>query len=680
MLALIIAVAVLASSLVTLLAVMFTSRDTVPKGYVPEGYISIEDAQALISSVTLSAGAMRMEFQDLSDAEASQIASGADELWDRYERNPMADGTVEKRDWSRYASRIATEGMTAAEKALYDRYDSCCRKYLETGVDGYQGGKPGSYFYYASEVRYGDLGLSKDQAQNLFYWFKFNNPQYYFLRNAAATSGSSMFPTMYEKFSSGSERAKTTNELFDKLDGWIASISDDEVTSWQMELAANDLLCRRLEYDENEPFYQSMYSAVLLERTVCAGYSETFCAMMNAVGVNAMVALNDIHAWNVVKFDDGNYYVVDVLWNENHQDNDSPNRTYFNVGEVTAKARDSESAEHTFGSDLAAWAPGLSQKDYLPTEHDLTGSGGAGERLGVPQNLRAAGEDDGERIPVEWDPVDGASQYMVELYSGDKTTLYLSDTFEDNGVKIRYGSKSSVAVRVRSEDGERVSDWSDFLVLTTKAEAAEPTPTPGVTLDAPKNITITKDEPDITHFSWDPVDGADRYEVTLFKDARHTQTWLSGFETEPSAGYKKLQPGTTYHYGVRAMKTVDGKDYYSEWAYFSHTTPKEASNPTVSAPPSVEVAAPTNVHVIGAGSFTGVSWNAVADATGYEACRYEDSSYSKTVGPVHTCDASSTMSLFSVQSGETLYYGVRAVQEIDGVTYYSPWVNGTARP
>ena len=44
--ALIVAVAVLASVVTTLLAVIFTSRDTVPKGYVPEGYISIDDAQA----------------------------------------------------------------------------------------------------------------------------------------------------------------------------------------------------------------------------------------------------------------------------------------------------------------------------------------------------------------------------------------------------------------------------------------------------------------------------------------------------------------------------------------------------------------------------------------------------------------------------------------------------------
>ena len=29
--------------------------------------------------------------------------------------------------------------------------------------------------------------------------------------------------------------------------------------------------------------------------------------------------------------------------------------------------------------------------------------------------------------------------------------------------------------------------------------------------------------------------------------------------------------------GVRAVKTVDGEKYYSDWIYFSHKTPKETA-------------------------------------------------------------------------------------------------------
>ena len=568
--ALIVAAAILVSAVATLLTVIFTFKDAVPKNS-----ISIEDAQSQYDSLTLPAGSMIMDFQELSEWEADEILSGTEALMEAYERNPQG-GAVNERDWDRYSSSIATEWMNSAEKTLYERYDECCRTYLETGVDGYRGESSGNYFYYGSAVSFTDLNMSKDQAQSLFYWFKFNNPQYYFLLNGAASNSTAMFPMMYERFADGAERTKTTNELFDKLDGWIESISDDEITNWQMELAANDLLCRRLEYDEEEPFYQSMYSAVLLERTVCAGYSETFCAMMNAVGIDAMVALNDIHAWNVVKWDDGSCYVVDVLWNENHQDNNSPKRTYFNVGEVSAKAGDNERAQHTYGADVASWAPALSQEDYIPSEYDLTGSNGNADPLAAPQNLRTLGDGDSEQIPVGWEPVDGAAKYTVEVYSGDQKTLLMSKSFEASDISIQFGSYSSLAVRVRAENGERFSDWSEFLVVNTKAEAPQPTP-PSVTLAPPQNITITKDEPESTHFSWDPVDGADQYQVILFKDAGHTETWLSGFRTNAAMGYKKLQPGTTYYHGIRAMKTVDGKDYYSDWTYFDHTTPKESN-------------------------------------------------------------------------------------------------------
>lgn len=671
-LALVIVVAILASSVVTLLVVMFASRDTVPRGYVPEGYISIEDAQALISSATLSAGSMRMEFQELSETEARQITNGTEELLDAYERNPMEAATVNPRDWDRYASRIATEGMTAAERTLYDRYDDCCRSYLEMGVDGFQSGTPDDRFYYGSGVEYLDLGLSRDQAQDLFFWFKFNNPQYYFLRNGAATSRTAMYPMMYERFADGNERARTTNKLFDKLDSWIESICDDEITTWQMELAANDLLCRKLVYDEDEPFFQSMYSAVLLERTVCAGYSETFCAMMNAVGVDAMVALNDIHAWNVVKFDDGNYYVVDVLWNENDTDNDSPLRTYFNVGEVSAKAWDTDEAQHTFGASLIAWAPDLSQSDYVPTEYDLTGSRGVTERLGTPQNLRS-GDDDGEAITVDWDPVDGAAQYTVELYDGDQTTLLLSKVFPEPGVSVLYGSSPALALRVRAEDGERMSEWSELLAFTTRAEAAEPSPSPSpaVVLDAPQNIVITKDEADTTHFSWDEVEGADQYQVILFKDPEYTETWLSSFRTEPTKGYTKLQPGTTYYHGIRAMKTVDGEDHYSEWTYFSHTTPEAPATPAPSAGP-VTVGVPANITFDkDEPEAIRFSWDTVEGADQYQVVQFKDAGYQEILRDSFTTDT--FRDFINLTPGETCYFGVRAVKTVDGEDRYSDW-------
>ena len=674
--ALIVAVAVLASVVTTLLAVIFTSRDTVPKGYVPEGYISIDDAQALIAAATLPAGAMNMEFQEISDAEANQISNGADDLWDAYERNPMAGGSVEPRDWDRYASRIATEGMTNEEKTLYGRYDACCRKYLEMGVEGYRGGQSGNYFYYGSEVRFVDLGLSKDQAQSLFYWFKFNNPQYYFLRNAAASSATSMFPMMYERFANGSERTKTTNELFDKLDGWIESISSGGATDWQMELAANDLLCRKLDYDEKEPFYQSMYSAVLLERTVCAGYSETFCAMMNAVGVDAMVALNDIHAWNVVKMDDGNYYVVDVLWNENKENNDDPKRAYLNVGETTAKARDSGKAEHTFGVDLAAWAPALSQADYVPTRYDTTGSDGDAVHLDPPQNLRVISDEDGI-VGVAWDPVDGADQYTVELYTSDGKTLLMSKSFEKADVTVRLGSYTSLAVRVCAEvqkDGTSYpSGWSDFLTVTTKTGSAEPTPTPtsGVTLDAPKHITITKDEPEAFRFSWDEVEGAEQYQIVVFKDKAYTETWVSSFRTSASMGYTKLVPGATYYYGVRAVKTVDGEEYYSDWTYFSHKTPENAAQ--VTPTPGVTLDAPKRITVIkDEPEATGFSWDEVEGADQYEFMLFKDAEHTETWVGGFREEASGSFKKLTPNT--TYYYGVRAVKTVDGEKYYSDWI------
>ena len=183
-------------------------------------------------------------------------------------------------------------------------------------------------------------------------------------------------------------------------------------------------------------------------------------------------------------------------------------------------------------------------------------------------------------------------------------------------------------------------------------------------MSAPQNITITKDEPTITRFSWDPVEGAEQYQIILFKDAEHTETWLSGFQAKTSMGYQKLQPGKTYYYGVRAMKTVDGKGYYSDWTYFKHTTPKEDAQPTLAAPQNITITKdePTVFHF---------SWDPVEGAEQYEVIMYEDAERTEIL--LSGFRDQPTKGYESMTPGKTYYYGIRAVKTVDGEDLYSDW-------
>ena len=471
-LAAMIAAAMLFSTLSTLLAVSLTSQGRAPEGYVPAGCISIADAQALLAAA-LPAGGLEGSVEEISEETGLEISRAVLEMESSY--TPPAAPLASARDWSVYTTELAKNGMTSAESAYYDRLDALCRRYMDSeALDGVNYEACGCY---ATDCAvYSDLGLTFDQARAVAWWFKYNNPQYYFitpqiLKSPEGSATEALWLCMYSFAADGEDRAAVTNRLFSKLDRWIESVNDDEVTTWQKELSANNLLCQKIVYSASD-LEQSLYAAVVLERTVCSGYAQAFSAMMNASGIDTVVALGPGHAWNVVRFDDGNYYAVDVCWNDDKYNDDVPANNYFNVGEVTATKDDNEKESHTYRADTAAWTPVLSQNDYVPTHYDITGLEAAGAGLGTPGNFR-----------------------------------------------------------------------------------------------------VTKDLADSCSLAWDAVEGADRYEIALFRDAEYQRLWSSSFTGHTAVKYYELQPGTTYYYAVRAVKSIDGRDCCSGWAYLPHATP-----------------------------------------------------------------------------------------------------------
>lgn len=562
------------------------SGESVSREDMLVNYMSVEELQVLLPLTVLQEGYLEGQFQEIPEEAGDQISNMVAEMELAYLENPPADmPSVKARDWGRYTSQLAREGLPPGQGAFYDRLDALCRRYLDNGaLDGVEYKKFGCFT--TDAVMYSDLGLEMEEAYDILWWFKYNNPQYYFLEGWGLKTSEALYPYLYDFAVSGEERVKITNELFDKLDGWIGSVNDDEVTNWQRELAANHLLCDRIvynaEYMGDYRIDQSLYSAVMMESTVCAGYAQAFCAMMNASGVETVVALSPVHAWNVVCLDDGGYYAVDVTWNDNEDEDGEPGHRFLNVGEVSLKSLDSEK-EHTYTDVYTTWIPGISQDDYVPTQYDRTGED-PDESVtlpGTPENLHVVSDEDGI-LGVMWNAVDHASGYTVEIYNSDGTKLLTSASFQNPYMTVRYGTRDLLAIRVRAEavlDGEEyVSDWSEFLLADTSAvQEPESSESGQEDLHAPGNFAVTDVGTSYASFAWDRVEGAAQYQVVLFRDEEHSQTWVSSNVTDPAIKYVKLQPDTRYHYGVRAMKTVDGEDIYSDWGYFSLTTTAETS-------------------------------------------------------------------------------------------------------
>ncbi len=464
----------------------------VPEGYVPAGYISVEDVEALFAALSLPVGYLDGNSGEITNEDEAEISKEIVEMESAF---VAADAPqVTARDWSIYTSQLAKEGLMFEESALYERLDELCRRYMDSAaLDGVA--IQGTSSKVSDMVDFGDLNLAKEQASNLAFWFKYNNPQYYFITSSIVTTSSQRLGfVMYDFAVDGEERVRITNEMFGKLDGWIEAAGKGGDTTWQKEFSANNLLCKNIFYnDEYAANYdlmgQTLYSAVMLEGTVCAGYAGAFSAIMNALGTETMVALSPTHAWNVVRYDDGNYYAVDVTWNDNKNDDNNPNNQYFNVGETTLKMGDG--GVHTYSARYMTWSPEISRDD-CPNGDQVSSI----TQLDMPKNLRVTSEEDG-KIHVAWDPVEGAIGYDIEIFSGDKTKILVSQQLETSSVSLTYGSRDSMAVRVRAKAGsgeaDGVSEWSEFLSIETEVKGASRPE--AITLGAPENVRVVKEEP-----------------------------------------------------------------------------------------------------------------------------------------------------------------------------------------
>lgn len=88
----------------------------------------------------------------------------------------------------------------------------------------------------------------------------------------------------------------------------------------------HDWIAKRVSYDNS--FGPTCFEATSVflapYKTVCEGYSEAFKMLCDRAGIPCIVVVGDAgepHAWNYVKMEDGNWYAVDVTWDDQNDEN-----------------------------------------------------------------------------------------------------------------------------------------------------------------------------------------------------------------------------------------------------------------------------------------------------------------------------------------------------------------------
>lgn len=127
-------------------------------------------------------------------------------------------------------------------------------------------------------------------------------------------------------FASTSDKLNDAKAAFEKAaDDILAGIGSQQYAV-EYERAIHDYICKNTAYDESAPYNQSAYSVIVLHKSVCAGYSKAFQYLLNKKGITCYYipgtttdsnigGEDGAHAWNIIYLD-GEYYNVDVLWDD----------------------------------------------------------------------------------------------------------------------------------------------------------------------------------------------------------------------------------------------------------------------------------------------------------------------------------------------------------------------------
>ena len=139
------------------------------------------------------------------------------------------------------------------------------------------------------------------------------NPERYAMSKAAVAAASDDFYNRYieGKIPEGSEDWRFKREM--------------EIIKFMVSNIDYAAARRNANANIDEDF--SAYGALINHEAVCDGYTKCFNVLAKRCGLESIKVAGNGHSWNIVKLDDGNYYHVDVSWEDPTIDG-QPNKIY----------------------------------------------------------------------------------------------------------------------------------------------------------------------------------------------------------------------------------------------------------------------------------------------------------------------------------------------------------------
>lgn len=221
------------------------------------------------------------------------------------------------------------------------------------------------------------MGLTKDNVDDFYFDFLFDNPQYFYVftsyKFTYSSADQSVISIMPQYITSENKPGEDTaeevaqqnieigemKELFDKNTAELMSCIDDSMSDTEKLLALHDALASHVAYSKvpagkySKSIYTA-YGAIAEGSGVCQSYSLAYSYLAKLAGIeDIQIVSNKYHSWNMVNLDD-QWYHVDVTFDDPYENiQGRVMHKYFLISDSKLKENDSS-------SDHDPWTPAYS--------------------------------------------------------------------------------------------------------------------------------------------------------------------------------------------------------------------------------------------------------------------------------------------------------------------------------
>ena len=157
-----------------------------------------------------------------------------------------------------------------------------------------------------------------DQPAKVYEYLLYDRPELFWCDGSSRMTVYDSYTEFYPGYTCTAQVREQRQAEIDAAAEECISGTDAGASEYERIKYVFEYIVNTVDYDENAPDNQNIYSALVGESSVCAGYSRTAQYLLGKLGIEAIYVVGSVegqgaHAWNIVSCD-GKYYQMDVTF------------------------------------------------------------------------------------------------------------------------------------------------------------------------------------------------------------------------------------------------------------------------------------------------------------------------------------------------------------------------------